>query len=53
MYTPVDLRYQSRQRSPEELLAHLKTFSLDLKLTVGVWYFAPGAAGSMIATFPK
>ena len=42
MDTLTDLRYQSIRRSPEELLAHLKGFSLDLKLTVGIWYFAPG-----------
>jgi xylose isomerase len=42
MYTLTDLRYQSIRRTPEELLAHLKGFSLDLKLTVGIWYFAPG-----------
>jgi xylose isomerase len=42
MYTLTDLRYQAPRRSPEELLAQLKSFSLDLKLTVGIWYFAPG-----------
>ena len=42
MYTLADLRYQAKNRSREELLAHLKSFSLDLKLTVGIWYFAPG-----------
>jgi len=42
MYSLVDLRYQAQARTPEELLAHLKSFSLDIKLTVGVWYFAPG-----------
>jgi xylose isomerase len=42
MYAVADLRYQARRRKPEELLAQLESFSLDLKLTVGVWYFAPG-----------
>jgi len=42
MYTVVDLRYQSRRRTPEQLLAHLRGFSLDIRLTVGIWYFAPG-----------
>ena len=37
MDTLTDLRYQSIRRSPEELLAHLKGFSLDLKLAVGIW----------------
>jgi xylose isomerase len=42
VYAITDLRYQAQRRTPEELLAHLKSFSLDLKLTVGIWYFAPG-----------
>ena len=42
MYTLADLRYQAERRTPEQLLAHLKSFTLDIKLTVGIWYFAPG-----------
>ncbi|OHD74243.1 MAG: xylose isomerase [Spirochaetes bacterium RBG_16_67_19] len=42
MYTLTDLRYQSKRRSPEELLQQLQSFSLELKLSVGIWYFAPG-----------
>jgi xylose isomerase len=42
MYTLSDLRYQAQRRSPQELLAHLNSFSLDIRLTVGIWYFAPG-----------
>jgi xylose isomerase len=42
MYTLTDLRYQAVRRSPAELLAQLESFSLELKLTVGIWYFAPG-----------
>jgi xylose isomerase len=42
MYTLADLRYQAQRRTQDELLAHLKSFSLDIKLTVGIWYFAPG-----------
>ncbi len=38
----VDLRYQAQRRSPEELLKHLQTFELDLKMSVGIWYFTPG-----------
>ena len=38
----IDLRYQARRRSREELLKHLQTFSLDLKLSIGIWYFTPG-----------
>jgi xylose isomerase len=38
----VDLRYQTQRRSPQELLAQLKNFELDLKFSVGIWFFAPG-----------
>lgn len=37
-----DLRYQMERRTPEELLRHLQTFELDLKTSVGIWYFTPG-----------
>jgi len=37
-----DLRYQKKHRTREELLKHMQTFSLDLKLSVGIWYFTPG-----------
>jgi xylose isomerase len=37
----VDLRYQKQRRNQEELLQHLKTFHLDLKVSVGIWYFTP------------
>lgn len=37
----VDLRYQKERRTPEEMLRHLQSFELDLKLSVGIWYFAP------------
>jgi len=37
-----DLRYQATRRTREELLEHLQTFRLDLKFTVGIWYFSPG-----------
>lgn len=39
-----DLRGQERQRSPEELIAHLNTFELTLRFSVGVWYFSPMAS---------
>ena len=42
MYTLTDLRYKARRRTPAELLQQLKSFSLDLKLSVGIWHFAPG-----------
>lgn len=38
----LDLRSQRQRRSPEEMVAHLKGFSLDLRFSAGVWYFAPG-----------
>jgi len=37
-----DLRNQKERRDPEEMLRHLQTFELDLKFSVGIWYFAPG-----------
>src|SRR5579862_3147338 len=42
MYQLPDIRYQAIRRTPEELLKHLNSFSLDLKMSVGIWYFAPG-----------
>jgi xylose isomerase len=42
MYQLPDIRYQATRRTPEELVTHLNTFSLDLKMAVGIWYFAPG-----------
>ncbi len=39
----VDLRHQTKQRSPEALVNHLKAFSLDLRVSAGIWFFAPGA----------
>jgi len=38
----IDLRYQKKRRSKDELLKHLQSFSVDLKLSVGIWYFTPG-----------
>ncbi len=39
-----DLRPQARRRSPEELVAHLQTFNLDLKFSAGIWFFSPPAS---------
>jgi len=36
-----DLRSQGATRSPEETLAHLQSFSLDLRFTAGIWFFSP------------
>jgi xylose isomerase len=38
----VDLRDQKQRRDPQELLDHLNSFELDLKMSVGIWYFTPG-----------
>ncbi|MBN1531795.1 MAG: xylose isomerase [Spirochaetes bacterium] len=42
MYTLRDLRYQRILRSRKELAEHMRSFRLDLKLSVGIWYFTPG-----------
>jgi len=34
--------YQKTRRTREQLIKHLKSFHLDLKVSVGIWYFAPG-----------
>ena len=39
-----DLRYQMTRRSREELVEHLNTFELDLRFSVGIWYFSPGGS---------
>jgi xylose isomerase len=36
-----DLRPQATRRTPEETLAHLKSFELDLKFSAGIWFFSP------------
>jgi len=36
-----DLRYQKQRRTKEELIKHLNEFNLDLKFSVGIWYFSP------------
>jgi xylose isomerase len=37
----LDLRGQARRRMPDEMLAHLKSFELELKFSAGVWFFSP------------
>ncbi len=37
-----DLRSQATVRTGEELVRHLHSFSMDLKFSAGVWFFAPG-----------
>ncbi len=36
-----DLRSQATRRTPEQLLAHLRSFELELKFSAGIWYFSP------------
>jgi xylose isomerase len=36
-----DLRTQAARRTPQERLAHLETFELDLRFSAGIWYFSP------------
>jgi len=38
----VDLRKQKNVPDRQEMLEHLKKFELDLKISVGIWYFTPG-----------
>lgn len=41
MYELKDLSYQKKIRIKEEMIDHMKTFKLDLKISVGIWYFTP------------
>lgn len=36
-----DLRSQAKRRTAEELVAHLRSFELDLKFSAGIWFFSP------------
>ncbi|MBC7287006.1 MAG: TIM barrel protein [Armatimonadetes bacterium] len=38
----LDLRDQKTIRSGEDLVRHLQAFSLEMKFSAGVWFFAPG-----------
>jgi xylose isomerase len=38
----LDLRSQKKRRTPEEMLKHLKDTNLNLRFSIGVWYFYPG-----------
>ncbi len=35
------LRYQAVQRSPEELIKHMKSFQLQPRFSAGIWFFSP------------
>lgn len=34
--------YQKKRFNKEELIKHMNSFKLDLKISVGIWYFTPG-----------
>lgn len=36
-----DLRPQAQLHSPDQMLAHLQSFELDLRFSAGVWFFSP------------
>jgi len=38
----LDTEHQTSRRSKEELIKHMENFKLDLKISVGIWYFTPG-----------
>ncbi|MFA0769160.1 MAG: hypothetical protein OXFUSZZB_002488, partial [Candidatus Fervidibacter sp.] len=40
----VDLRDQTKRRTPEELVKHLQNFVLEPKFSAGIWYFSPFAS---------
>jgi xylose isomerase len=37
----IDLRAQARRMSPDERIAHLRSFELDLRFSAGIWFFSP------------
>jgi xylose isomerase len=39
-----DLRAQATRRADDQVLAHLRGFTLDLKFSAGIWYFSPAAS---------
>ena len=41
MNSPIGTSYQKKRYTPDELLKHMKEFELDLKTSVGIWYFSP------------
>lgn len=40
----LDIRSQASRRAPEQLLAHMRSFTLDLKFSAGIWCFSPPAS---------
>lgn len=42
--TITDLKYQSLRRSPEDQLAHMNSFELEMKFSAGIWYMSPATS---------
>lgn len=40
----IDPRPQATRRNPEEMLKHLRDFKLDLRFSVGIWFFGDHAS---------
>ena len=40
----LDLNYQKESKDRNQLLSHLNNFKLDIKFSVGIWYFSPGSS---------
>jgi xylose isomerase len=40
----IDLRSQATRRTPEQMLAHLRSFRLRPRFSAGIWYFSPAAS---------
>ncbi|MCH7798473.1 MAG: TIM barrel protein [Planctomycetes bacterium] len=36
-----DLRAQATQRTPRQMVEHLRSFELELKFSAGIWFFTP------------
>lgn len=41
-YPIIDTSYQRKRLSKEELLKHMQSFDMEIKISVGIWYFSPG-----------
>lgn len=49
----IDTSYQRKRLSKEDLIMHMKSFNLDLKISVGIWYFTPGGGRFHEAYIPN
>ncbi len=39
-----DLRAQATQRTPRQMVEHLRSFELELKFSAGIWFFTPASS---------